>query len=88
MTATCSVWDNREVGAQLKEDLSVQPDPTLGEAVWEGAQTSHSRTATRSMHFDNDGDSQQYYTRAWTYDSVYGRNQNDGSRLTTHYEKY
>lgn len=84
--ASCSVYENREVGSQLKEDVAWgRPDPTLVESSWEAASYNHSRTAQRSVVWRDNGDTQEYYTRFWTYDSVYGRHQVDSSQLATHY---
>lgn len=84
--ASCSVYENREAGSQLKEDLAWgQPDPTLAESSWEAVGDFHSRTASRTMVWRQDGDTQEYYTRFWTYDSVYGRDQVDSGQLATHW---
>lgn len=84
--ASCSVWENRGVGSRLREDLYLRPDRTVAEVYWEGSSNFHSRTASKSAVYDNDGDTQEYFTYFWTYDSVYGTTGINSAQLASHWE--
>lgn len=84
----CSAAENRTVSSYLMEDLYWSSDAQITKYSWADYDTWHARTAHYGyLGYNDDGDTQEYYTRLKYYDPVDGGNSPDydSSQLATHY---
>lgn len=83
----CTTTAYRTTGGQLKEDVAWAPDPVIREVYGTSTAANYSWYPSKAMWWDNDGNQQGYFTKAYSMTST-GNDYSyrDSGRYWTHYE--